>query len=188
MKKDTKQADAPCSTALNLAAAQDLKIVNLDNIIPESLCLPMGCDLHGRVCRVAKARAPVWLQNSAMLRSFVLNTRSQDDQGIDNNKQVPSVFTAPIALDYLLIDVCSFGALKDPIRLCGALARTIVNSKVINIDCREMHVQVAQEGMTCTSLRWISESMLSISNPGGPGVIFYRSLSLPNPAAHVPVH
>ncbi len=138
MKKHMKQADAPCSTALNLAAAQDLKIVNLDDVIPESLCLPMGCDLHGRLYRVAKARATVWLQNSAMLRCFVLNTRSQDDQEIKNNKQVPSVFTAPIALDYLFIDVCSFGAGNHPIRLCGAL----VNSKVIKIDCREMHVQV----------------------------------------------
>ena len=157
----TKHDDPDRSPALNLISFKDLKTVKLDNVIPENLSLPVGCDLHVRVCSLKNAKKSVWLQNVANLRSFVVITRWIEN--IKGNDEVPSICFAPCALECLHLEVGHFGTPNSPIHLCGAL----VQSKQLSLDCEGIYVEVPQAGMACSKVWLRSEKMLSIFVPRG---------------------
>ena len=104
-----------------LAGLTQLRSVKLDGVVPGSLTLPQGAELHLLLYTVKDAQQEIWQSLAPALRSVQI--RDNCYGGIGNFSQLPRFLLEAPELKSIFLDVETLGTLATPIVLCDAFLR-----------------------------------------------------------------
>ena len=147
---------------IGLAGLTQLRSVKLDGVVPGSLTLPQGAELHLLLYTVEDAQQEIWQHLAPALRSVQILDIDYGD--ISEFSQLPRVLLEAPRLSSIELDVEKLGTLATPIVLCGAFLRV----ERLMLNSSELCIRVPAGRLPWRFAKFIASQTLDIcfDDPG----------------------
>lgn len=147
---------------IGLAGLTQLRSVKLDGVVPGSLTLPQGAELHLLLHTVEDAHQDIWQHLAPALRSVHICDIEYGD--IEEFSQLPRFLLDAPGLKSIELEVEKLGTLATPIVLCGAFLRV----ERLMLNSSELCIRVPAGRLPWRFAKFIASQTLDIcfDDPG----------------------